>query len=78
MIYIDVRTPEEFNEGHHPDAINHSVELIAGGSMPNVSKDAQICVYCRSGGRAGVAKNLMRAAGFLNVENGGGIADVMK
>lgn len=77
MIYIDVRTLEEFNESHHPEAMNHPVELISEGIMPNVAKDAQICVYCRSGGRAGLAKNMMTAAGFTNITNGGGINDVM-
>ena len=78
MLYIDVRTSEEFAVGHHPEAINHPVELIAQGTLPNVPKDAEICVYCRSGGRAGMAQSLMKSAGFTNVTNGGGLADVMQ
>ncbi len=75
--YIDVRTPEEFAEGHHPEAINHPVELIESGTMPNVPVDAHICVYCRSGGRAGRAKSMMESAGFTDVTNGGGLSDVL-
>ena len=78
MLYIDVRSPEEFVTGHHPEAINHPVELIAQGTMPNVPKDAEICVHCRSGGRAGMAQSLMKSAGFTHVTNGGGLADVMQ
>lgn len=77
MIYIDVRTVEEFNEGHYPGALNHPVELIMQGVMPDVPKDQQICVYCKSGGRAGVALDNMKQAGFLDIVNGGGLNDVL-
>jgi phage shock protein E len=77
MMYIDVRTPAEFATGHHPEASNHSVESIMAGTFPDVPRDAEICVYCRSGARAGVARDLMQQVGFTRVTNGGGVADVM-
>lgn len=76
MKYVDVRTPEEFAIGHHPEAINHPVEQIMAGVMPDIAREAAICVYCRSGARAGVARELMLQAGFTNVVNGGGVADL--
>lgn len=76
MIYIDVRTPAEFAEGHYPDVLNHPVELITQGSMPDVARDAEITLYCCSGGRAGMAMQMMQSAGFTNVKNGGGLADL--
>ncbi len=76
MTYLDVRTPEEFGEGHYPDAINYDVNLIIGGNVPDLAKDAEIKIYCRSGGRAGMAKNLLEQAGFTNVENAGGLSDL--
>lgn len=78
MYYIDVRTPEEFATGHHPDAVNLPVEQVLAGTMPQLPLNAQICVYCRSGARAGVARDALLHAGFTDVTNGGGVADVCK
>jgi phage shock protein E len=77
-IYLDVRTPEEFAAGHYPDAINYDVNLLVGGNVPDLAKDAEIKTYCRSGARAGVAKNILEQAGFTNVENVGGLTDILK
>jgi phage shock protein E len=76
MIYIDVRTPEEFASGHYPDAINHPVELIMQGMLPELAKDTEINLYCRSGARAGIAQQMMQQAGFTNVTNKGGLSDL--
>lgn len=76
MIYIDVRTPAEFAEQHYPNALNHPVELMMQGVMPNVPKASEICLYCRSGGRAGAALIMMQQSGFSHVINGGGLDDI--
>lgn len=76
-IYLDVRTPEEFAAGHAPHAINHDVNLMIAGNIPDIAKDAEIKIYCRSGARAGVAKTLLEQAGFSNTENVGGLNDLM-
>ena len=79
-IYLDVRTPEEFSSGHYPNAINHPVELLMDGKFPDeslVPKDADIRVYCQSGGRAGVAKQILDGAGYEDVENMGGLGDLV-
>ncbi len=72
LILIDVRSPEEYNSGHYQDAINLALSLMSEGQLPNVPKDANIKVYCRSGGRAEVAKQILEQNGFKNVENIGG------
>jgi phage shock protein E len=76
MIYIDVRTPEEFESGHYPDAINHPVELIMQGMFPELAKDTEIYLYCRSGARSGIAQQMMQQSGFVNVINKGGLSDL--
>jgi phage shock protein E len=76
-IYLDVRTPEEFAAGHYPGAINHDVSLIIDGNMPDIAKDAEIKIYCRSGARAGVAQTLLEQAGFTNVMNVGGLSNII-
>jgi rhodanese-related sulfurtransferase len=78
MLYLDVRTKEEFVTGHYPDAINIPVEQIIQSVFPDVSKDSEITVYCRSGARASVAQQLLRNAGFQNVTNGGGLYDLLQ
>lgn len=77
-VYVDVRTPEEFGEGHPEGAYNVPVALEAGGTMaPNddflaamkahFPMEAKIVVGCRSGGRSLHAARLLCAAGYSNV-----------
>ncbi|HEY5934487.1 MAG TPA: rhodanese-like domain-containing protein [Kofleriaceae bacterium] len=78
---IDVRTPDEFAEGHLERAINipvqelpqrvADVERHLGGD-----KTARLVLYCASGQRAGKAKQQLDAAGYTNVVNGGGLDDL--
>ena len=72
MILIDVRTAAEYNDGHYPGAINHELDLMMRGIFPDVPLDTNIQVYCRSGSRAGIAKELLEQYGFIRVTNGGG------
>ncbi len=76
MIYIDVRTPAEYAEGHYPGAINHPVESIMQGVMPDIPRDTEISLYCRTGARADFALEIMRQSGFTHVTNAGGLDDL--
>lgn len=78
MIIIDVRTPAEFATGHVGSAINLPLDQIAAGVMPDVDLDEKIVVYCRSGGRAENAKQILEFNGFTNVTNAGGLTDMDK
>lgn len=69
---VDVRTPEEFLEGHYEGAINHELLLLEDELMPEYPKDAQIYVYCRAGARAEKAKDILLKNGFTHVINIGG------
>lgn len=69
-IVLDVRTPEEFAEGHIAGAINISHEQInANLSKIMAYKDQTIVVHCRSGRRAISAENDLRAAGFSDLRH---------
>ena len=68
-ILIDVRTPAEYAEGHYPQALNHEVGLMMEGVYPQVSHDTPLQVYCRSGGRSALAKQLLQQAGYTQVED---------
>ena len=73
---LDVRTAEEFDSGHFAGAINLDVEDIIAGKLPDAAKDTQLYVYCRSGNRSAQAVSLLKQAGFTNITNLGGLADV--
>ena len=69
-VILDVRSPEEFAEGHIPGAINVPYDQIAANLDSLESfRTAEIVVYCRTGRRAGVAENVLREAGFTQVSD---------
>lgn len=74
---IDVRTPEEFAQGHIPDAINVPLDAIAAGKIPFImaDKNATYLLYCRSGHRSGMAAGALANKGWANIYNFGGILD---
>lgn len=65
---IDVRTSEEYLEGHLSNSLNWD---ISNGdfnrNMANLSKDNEIYVYCRSGGRSKSASNMLIEKGYCKV-----------
>ena len=76
-IILDVRTAEEYADGHITDAMNIPNESI--GEEDNISqlpnKDQLIFVYCRSGRRSKEASKKLAALGYTNVYEFGGIID---
>ena len=78
-IWIDVRTPKEFDGGHLEGAHNVPVEQIAGQISTLVpNKDTPVMLYCRRGRRAEQARKLLLQQGYTHVENKGGYADLLK
>ena len=78
-IWIDVRTPEEFKEGHLKDAVNIPVDQI-GARIGSVSPDksAPVNLYCRSGRRSEAAWQELKKMGYTNVTNHGGYQDLLQ
>ena len=75
-IILDVRTQEEYDQGHIPGAIVISHEEIAE-KAENVltDKDQLILVYCRSGRRSKIAAEALVELGYTNIKEFGGIID---
>lgn len=75
---IDVRSDAEWQAGHHPDAIHlpHTT-ILDGEGFQDLDKTKPVALYCRSGGRAGRAKDFLESQGFTNVTNLGGISDLI-
>ncbi len=68
FVLIDVRTPEEYREGHIAGARLIPVQELAG-RLSEVPRDRQVYVYCRSGRRSAKAAALLARHGFERVEN---------
>ena len=66
LFVLDVRTPEEFAAGHVPGAVNISHEQLAA-RLAEVPKDKDVVLYCRSGKRAGMAADVLRANGYTRL-----------
>lgn len=71
---VDVRTDEEWGAGHASGATHFNVSRLQEGELPSISKDLDIYLYCRSGHRAGIAKNILEQNGFTKVINLGGLS----
>ncbi len=71
VILIDVRRPEEFNEGHIKNAKLLPVQELSEEKIDElgVKKDDDILLYCRSGGRSGHALHMLDAAGYKHVRH---------
>ena len=75
-IILDVRTQEEYDEGHIPGAIVISHEEIAEKAEGVLTdKNQLILVYCRSGRRSKIAAEALAELGYTNIKEFGGIID---
>lgn len=75
-IILDVRTQEEYDQGHIPGAIVISHEQIAEKAEEMLTdKDQLILVYCRSGRRSKLAAQILAELGYTNIKEFGGILD---
>jgi phage shock protein E len=75
---IDVRTPAEFQDGAYPGALNIPLRILPLRIGELEPKDKPVVLYCESGARSGHAARLLRQAGFTDVINAGGLADMPK
>lgn len=75
VVVLDVRTPDEFAEGHLEGAVNMDVsspDFTAG--LAELDPSSTYAVYCRSGNRSQVALQQMQGAGIEAVADlAGGI-----
>ena len=75
-IILDVRTQEEYDQGHIPGAIVISHEEIKEKAEDVLTdKDQLILAYCRSGRRSKIAAEALLELGYTNIKEFGGIID---
>lgn len=76
LIVLDVRTSEEYNNGHIKNAILiPDYEIKASAEQVLKDKNQLILVYCRSGRRSKKAAKILIELGYTNVKEFGGIID---
>ncbi len=75
-LVLDVRTEQEYLTGHLPGALLLPVDDIDEESARAVlpDKQAETLVYCRSGARSRLAIERLRALGYADLIDLGGLA----
>lgn len=79
VFILDVRSPEEYENGYKEDAINLPLEDIYNNTeysksiLNNISKNDEIRLYCASGARSEIAKRLLMSLGYIHIINLGGL-----
>jgi phage shock protein E len=70
-ILIDVRTPDEYRDGHIPGVANIPLAELEK-RLGEVPKDKKVVIICRTGNRSAQGTKLLRGKGFDNVVNSTG------
>ena len=75
VVLLDVRTANEYNEGHIANAIN--IDVKEGGFVEKAKSmlpaEKTVAVYCKSGVRSVIAAKMLAKEGFKVVNLQGGI-----
>lgn len=69
-VILDVRSEEEYSEGHIPGARHIAHDMLAS-RLDEISMDrnSEIIVYCHSGKRARKAEAILEDGGFTNIRD---------
>ena len=66
-VLLDVRTPEEYRQGHPELARNIPVQELARRVAELGPPSTRVVVYCQSGGRSATAVDILRRNGFQDL-----------
>ena len=70
QLILDVRSPEEYKDGHVPGAINIPHDQLDSRLAEIGSyKNKDVVVYCTGGGRAGKAAKILNSSGFSKLQH---------
>ena len=79
VLIIDVRTDQEWSNGHLESAIHIPLGKIESKlEALSEHKDSEIYLYCGAGRRAEMARTILNDAGFTNLTNAGGMKDASR
>ena len=78
-VLLDVRTPEEHKSGYLTGAVFLPLAELESQISGKVSdKNTPIYIYCRSGRRSGTAVDKLKAMGYTDLHNLGGLKDAQE
>lgn len=69
-IVVDVRSPEEYKQGHIKGSLNYPLNVIQQQVLTLKKKRVPVITVCRSGARSAVGKRILAHAG-IEAYNGG-------
>ncbi|MGL4731663.1 MAG: rhodanese-like domain-containing protein [Clostridium sp.] len=70
VIFLDVRSTEEYKEGHLPKAKSMPLDILERNlATLKAYKDKNIVVYCGTGSRSFRASSILSRNGFKNIYN---------
>lgn len=75
-VVVDVRTPDEFADGHYRNAKNIPIRDLMRRMGEIGDKNVPVVLYCETGSRSALAAKLLKASGFKDVINAGGLEDM--
>ena len=68
FVVLDVRTVDEFKDGHIKGAINIDIrQPDAFSKIDKLNRNAKYIVYCRTNNRSGIAVEHMMQSGFKTI-----------
>ena len=73
-VLLDVRTSQEYMEGHVPESKNVPLQTIETITALVKNRETPLYVYCYSGTRSNQAVQLLQRMGYTKVTNIGGIS----
>lgn len=73
-VLLDVRTAEEYRDGHIKGSINLPLDRIMTIENTVKDKNTPLFVHCYSGARSGQAVSYLKRMGYVNATNIGGIS----
>ena len=77
-VVLDVRTPEEYAQGHIPGT-DFNIDVLEDNfkdeALKKLHKDKPVALYCRSGNRSKQASQALADLGYTNIKEFGGIID---
>jgi len=75
-VIVDVRTSDEYVEGHLDGAVNIDVQSADFDALVGqLPADGEYILYCASGNRSAAAVDRMRGLGFSDLTDAGGLSE---
>ena len=74
-LLLDVRTQEEYADGHIPESRNLPLQTLGRTELLPPARETPLFVYCLSGVRSRQAAGLLRRMGYTDVTDLGGICN---